>query len=102
MSGRGPYSATKAGITQLTKCLALELADYNIRANALCTGTMETDMVKKIIGEGGSLDYFTNIAPMKRVGQPDEIGGAAVFLASDASSFITGATIFVDGGYTAV
>jgi NAD(P)-dependent dehydrogenase (short-subunit alcohol dehydrogenase family) len=102
MPERAAYSATKAGIAQLTKCLAVELAQFNIRANALCTGTMETDMVKKIIGEGGNFDYFVKVAPMKRIGHPDEIGGAVVFLASDASSFITGTTLFVDGGYTAV
>ena len=102
MPEKAAYSATKAGIAQLTKCLAVELAQFNIRANALCTGTMETDMVKKIIGEGGNLDYFVKVAPMKRIGHPDEIGGAVVFLASDASSFITGTTLFVDGGYTAV
>jgi NAD(P)-dependent dehydrogenase (short-subunit alcohol dehydrogenase family) len=102
MPERAAYSATKAGVAQLTKCLAVELAQFNIRANALCTGTMETDLVKKIIGEGGNFDYFVKVAPMKRIGQPDEIGGAVVFLASDASSFITGTTIYVDGGYTAV
>ena len=102
MPKRAAYSATKAGIAQLTKCLAVELAQFNIRANALCTGTMETEMVKKIIGKGGNFDYFTNQAPMGRIGHPDEIGGAVVFLASDASSFITGTTIYVDGGYTAV
>ena len=102
MPKRAAYSATKAGVAQLTKCLAVELAQFNIRANALCTGTMETEMVKKIIGEGGNFDYFVNKAPMRRIGHPDEIGGAVVFLASDASSFITGTTIYVDGGYTAV
>lgn len=102
MPKRAAYSATKAGVAQLTKCLAVELAQFNIRANALCTGTMETEMVKKIIGEGGNFDYFVNIAPLGRIGQPEEIGGAVVFLASDASSFITGTTIYVDGGYTAV
>jgi NAD(P)-dependent dehydrogenase (short-subunit alcohol dehydrogenase family) len=102
MPERAAYSATKAGVAQLTKCLAVELAQFNIRANALCTGTMETDLVKKIIGEGGNFDYFVKVAPMKRIGQPDEIGGAVVFLASDAASFITGTTIYVDGGYTAV
>jgi len=102
MPKRAAYSATKAGVAQLTKCLAVELAQFNIRANALCTGTMETEMVKKIIGEGGNFDYFVNTAPLGRIGQPDEIGGPVVFLASDASSFITGTTIYVDGGYTAV
>ena len=102
MKKRAAYSATKAGIAQLTKCFAVELAPFNIRANALCTGTMETEMVKKIIGEGGNCNYFTDVAPMGRIGQPDEIGGAVVFLASDAASFITGTTLFVDGGYTAV
>jgi NAD(P)-dependent dehydrogenase (short-subunit alcohol dehydrogenase family) len=102
MPGRAAYAATKGGIVQLTKCLALELAPFNIRANALCTGTMETEMVKKIIGKGGNVDYFTKVAPMGRIGHPDEIGGPVVFLASDASSFVTGTTLFVDGGYTAV
>ena len=102
MPERAAYSTIKAGVAQLTKCLAVELARFNIRANALCTGTMETEMVKKIIGEGGNTNYFTDVAPLGRIGQPHEIGGAVVFLASDASSFITGTTIFVDGGYTAV
>jgi NAD(P)-dependent dehydrogenase (short-subunit alcohol dehydrogenase family) len=102
MPERAAYAATKAGLVQLTKYLAVELAQFNIRANAICTGTMETDMVKKIYEKEGNYDYFTERVPMKRIGQPDEIGGTVIFLASDASSFITGATIFVDGGYTAL
>ncbi len=99
---RAVYAASKAGLVQLTKHLAVELAPYGIRANAICPGTFETDMVRKMVEKGGSYDYFIQRIPMKRIGQPSEIGGTVVYLASNASSFVTGTTIYIDGGWSAL
>ncbi len=99
---RAVYAASKAGLVQLTKHLAVELAPYGIRANAICPGTFETDMIRRWVEKGGSYDYFIQRIPMKRIGQPSEIGGTVVYLASNASSFVTGTTIYIDGGWSAL
>lgn len=99
---RGVYAASKAGLVQLTRYLAVELAEYGIRANAVCPGPFETEMVRKMMEKEGGYDYFLQRMPMKRIGQPAEIGGTVVYLASDASSFVTGTTIYIDGGWSAL
>jgi 2-deoxy-D-gluconate 3-dehydrogenase len=92
------YAASKGALIQLTKSLAIELAPYNIQVNAIVPGWIESDMTAPI----KSRPFFNEIimrTPAGRFGTPEECGGAAVFLAARASDFITGATIFVDGGY---
>lgn len=93
------YCATKGGILQLTKVLAVEWARYNIQVNAIGPAYLETELTRgmresKIISED-----LLRKTPMGRFGKPEEIVGAALYLASDSSSYITGQTIFVDGGW---
>lgn len=94
------YNASKAAVIMITKCLASEWVKYNIRVNAIAPGYMKTAMTKPIFEEGGELAHVLEYVPMKRLGNPEELGGVAVLLASDASSFTTGSTYLVDGGYT--
>ncbi len=92
------YAASKGGLIQLTKSMAIELAADNIQVNAIVPGWIESDMTAPI----KSRPFYNEIlmrTPAGRFGTPAECGGAAIFLASHASDFITGATIFVDGGY---
>jgi 2-deoxy-D-gluconate 3-dehydrogenase len=92
------YAASKGGLIQLTKSLAIELAPHNIQVNAIVPGWIESDMTAPI----KSRPFYNEIimrTPAGRFGTPAECGGAAIFLASHASDFVTGATIFVDGGY---
>ncbi|MCK9266226.1 glucose 1-dehydrogenase [bacterium] len=92
------YNAAKAGVIQLTKSLAAEWAKYNIRVNSISPGYMGTEMVKRVLSQYGK--YWLPLIPMGRVGEPSEIRGPALFLASEASSYVTGSNIVMDGGYT--
>ena len=95
------YNASKAGVIHLTKSLACEWAPRNIRVNAICPGYMQTEMTKKFFADGGEwVDRWMAMSPMKRPGTPDELQGVVLYLASDASTFTTGAAIPVDGAYT--
>ncbi len=91
------YSATKAGVHQLTKAFALEWADRNVRVNAIAPGFTETDFTSDLFASRHGEGLLADI-PMGRLAAPDDIAGAAVFLASDAASYITGAILPVDGG----
>lgn len=93
------YSAAKGGVVQLTKVTALEYATRNIRVNCICPGVIDTPMLDGVPTAGRQL--FIDRQPLGRLGRADEIAAAAVFLASDASSFTTGAVFAVDGGFTA-
>jgi 2-dehydro-3-deoxy-D-gluconate 5-dehydrogenase len=95
------YSAAKGAIVQLTKSMAIELAPHNIQVNAIAPGWIETDMTAPVRTEPMKLmnDEILTRTPAGRWGQPEEVAGAAVFLASPASDFVTGTTIRVDGGY---
>ena len=96
----GPYSATKAALVSFVRTWTAELASRGIRANVISPGPTETPMVHvgaKTSDEGTS-DYFKKMIPMGRLGTADELASAAVFLASDESSFITGIDLPVDGG----
>jgi NAD(P)-dependent dehydrogenase (short-subunit alcohol dehydrogenase family) len=92
------YNASKAAVHHLTRSLAAEWAPMNVRVNALAPGYMHTDMSP--IHEPQFQRYWIEDAPQQRAGEPDELGPAIVFLASDASSFMTGSVLTVDGGYT--
>jgi 3-oxoacyl-[acyl-carrier protein] reductase len=96
--GQANYSASKAGLIGMTKTLALEFAKYNVRVNCIAPGFTETEMVKTIPDEVKS--KIVERVPMKRLAQPEEIADAYLFLASDNAKFITGQTLFVDGGLT--
>jgi 2-deoxy-D-gluconate 3-dehydrogenase len=92
------YSASKGALIQLTKSMAIELATHNIQVNALVPGWIESDMTAPIKSRP-FYDEILKRTPAGRFGTPAECAGAAIFLASHAADFITGATIFVDGGY---
>jgi len=94
------YNAAKAGVIQLTKSLAVEWAEYGIRVNAMSPGYIATPMTLPGYEELG--DRWFSTAPMKRLGRPEELQGLAVYLASDASTCVTGSDIVIDGGYTLV
>ncbi len=85
----------------MTKTLALEWAPYGINVNALCPGPFRTEINTVLLNDPAVRAVWEARIPLGRWGEPDELGPAVVFLASEASSFMTGATLFIDGGYTA-
>jgi NAD(P)-dependent dehydrogenase (short-subunit alcohol dehydrogenase family) len=101
LPGRTPYASSKGGLTLLTKTLALEWARDGINVNALCPGPFATEINTPLLNDPAARAQMEANVPLARWGDPAELGPAAVFLASDASSFMTGATLFIDGGYTA-
>ncbi|HZU01379.1 MAG TPA: glucose 1-dehydrogenase [Ktedonobacteraceae bacterium] len=98
---RSAYCSSKGGLLQLTKVLALEWASYNITVNALCPGPFATELNIPVMNNPQASQFFLNHIALGRWGQPEEIKGAIIFLASKASSFMTGAALVVDGGWTA-
>ncbi len=102
---RVAYSASKGAVTMMTKSMAMDHAAENIRVNCICPGIVETDMVAEVITSAPDPVEARRVRealhPMGRFGQPEDIGGLAVFLASDESKWMTGAAVPVDGGYTA-
>lgn len=94
--GQSNYVAAKAGIIGMTRVWARELGRYNITVNALAPGFIETDLIRQMPAK--ILDQMISRTPLRRLGRPEEIASAIVFLASDEASFITGATLSVDGG----
>ena len=100
--GQGVYAATKAGIVQLLRAIAAEHGPRGVRANAIAPGVVETPLTAQIKSHPAWYDAYAQRSALRRWGQPREIAGAVVYLASDASSFVTGSCLFVDGGWTAV
>jgi NAD(P)-dependent dehydrogenase (short-subunit alcohol dehydrogenase family) len=101
LPGRTPYASSKAGVLGLTRVWALEWAGTGVTCNAICPGPFATDMNRQLLNDPVAYKQFVSNIPMGRWGELDELAGAAVFLASDASSFVTGSSLFVDGGWTA-
>lgn len=93
-----PYSVSKGGIQQLTKVMALSLAQYGIRVNAIGPGSIMTKILEAVANDKAAMERIMSRTPLGRVGEPSEIASVASFLASDDASYITGETIFVDGG----
>ncbi|MEJ0013710.1 MAG: SDR family oxidoreductase [Bauldia sp.] len=93
-----PYSVSKGGINQLTKVMALSLAEHGIRVNAIGPGSINTEMLKATMADPAARGRILSRTPMGRIGEPSEIAAIAVFLASDEASYITGQTIYADGG----
>jgi len=93
-----PYSVSKAGIIHLTRALAIEWAQYNITVNAVAPSYMETPLTREWLSDPKRRDLIAKRSPLNRVGQPTDLTGAILLFASDNSNFITGQTLFVDGG----
>jgi NAD(P)-dependent dehydrogenase (short-subunit alcohol dehydrogenase family) len=98
LPGRAAYHGTKHGVLGLTKCAALDYATKNIRVNAVCPGTFDTPMVSGI--DKDSIDEFMRSQPIGRMGKPEELAAAVLWLCSPAASFVLGAALSVDGGFT--
>ena len=96
-----PYTTAKGGLKMLTRGLAVELGAHNIQVNGIAPGYFRTEMNQALMDDAKFDAWVKQRTPAQRWGEPDEIGGAAVFLASSASDFVTGQVIFVDGGFTA-
>jgi NAD(P)-dependent dehydrogenase (short-subunit alcohol dehydrogenase family) len=92
------YCATKAGVKLLTKSFAIDLAPHGIQVNAVGPGTVETDLNRAVLAIPSERQWRLERIPMKRLGLPEEIAAAVVFLASDDASYVTGQSIYVDGG----
>ncbi len=97
----GPYTAAKGGIRNLTRAMAVEWAQHGIQANAIGPGYMLTDMNQALVSNPDFNNWLMSRIPSKRWGRPDELVGAAIFLASEASTYVNGQTIYVDGGMLA-
>ncbi len=97
-----PYSVAKGGLNQLTKVMALALAPHGIRVNGIGPGSIGTEMLKAVMADDGARRTVLSRTPMGRIGEPDEIARIAVFLASDDSSYVTGQTLYADGGRLAL
>ncbi|HLI91743.1 MAG TPA: glucose 1-dehydrogenase [Ktedonobacteraceae bacterium] len=100
LAERGAYCSSKGGVIMFTKVMALELAPYNITVNALCPGPFATALNTPVLNNPQANQFFIDHLPLKRWGRPEELRGVIVFMASDASSFMTGSALVVDGGWT--
>ena len=97
-AGLGPYGASRGGIRQLTMSLADDWGPHGITVNCLAPGWFQTEQNKVLYEDAEWVDYLVDRIPLKRPGRPQDLEGAVVFLASDASAYITGQTLLVDGG----
>jgi NAD(P)-dependent dehydrogenase (short-subunit alcohol dehydrogenase family) len=93
-----PYCVSKGGIAQLTKVMALSLAPHGIRVNAIGPGSIMTDILKSVATDREAKRRLLARTPLGRIGEPDEIAAIALFLASDDAAYVTGQTVYADGG----
>jgi dehydrogenase/reductase SDR family member 4 len=96
------YSFTKAGLIMMTRVWAMEFGRHNVRVNAICPGLIQTDFSEYFWKNEDFVRRLEETQPLPRVGRPEEIGGIALYLASDDASFVTGQCFVIDGGATAV
>jgi NAD(P)-dependent dehydrogenase (short-subunit alcohol dehydrogenase family) len=94
----GAYSVVKAGVVMLTRVLAKELGSHGVRANAIAPGMIRTEFSRASWSDAQVVSRYEAATPLGRIGEPDDVLGAVLFLASDASTYVTGHTILVDGG----
>ena len=99
--GFNPYPPSKGGVVQFTRTLALDSARKNIRVNCLCPGFVTTNFTSALTEDPETNAFLEELHPMGRLGRPEEIANVALYLASDDASYVTGAALTVDGGYTA-
>jgi len=99
LPGRAHYAPSKRGVEALTANLAVELAEHNIRVNCINPGLIDTDMTSWVMKDPEILPIVLEKIALKRAGEPDEIGQVAAFLASDKASYVTGQSLYVDGGF---
>jgi glucose 1-dehydrogenase len=98
MPTNAAYCATKGGIRMLTRTIAVELAEYGITVNDVCPGAIDTPMDAPLKRDPKEMDELLSEIPMRRMGKPEEVAELCVYLASDAAAYVTGASIFIDGG----
>lgn len=96
--GEGAYGAAKAAITHIMQTMAVELGRYNIRVNAIAPGLVQTPLIEPFVSTPESIKQRSQYYPLGRIGQPSDIANAALYMASDASSYVSGATLLVSGG----
>jgi len=101
IAGGAAYAASKGGVVGLTESLADELAPKNILVNCIAPGLIESEMTQTTLDDPKQLESLLSRIPLKRAGKPEEIASAVVYLASDEASYTTGATLYIDGGWTA-
>jgi gluconate 5-dehydrogenase len=101
LKGVAPYAMSKAGMGHMTRALALEWGDRGVRVNAIAPGFILTDLTRKLWSQPAMQEWGRTNTPLRRLGRPEDMVGAAVFLASEASAFMTGQVLFVDGGFSA-
>jgi cyclopentanol dehydrogenase len=96
------YNASKGGVIMLTKSIAVEYGRHNIRANSICPGVVRTPMTQGLLADKKTSSALLNLYPMGKFGKPEDIAYGCLYLASDESSWVTGTTLTIDGGYTAM
>ena len=97
-AGHANYAAAKGGVEMLMRSVAQELAPQRIRVNALAPGAIKTPINKSVWSKPESLNKLMKLIPYNRIGEPEDVAEAAVWLASDAADYVTGSTLFIDGG----